>query len=67
MIPRVRIDTEEPPREPQGPSADDAMARYGIARVRVDRFHYGEYRYSRLGDAIAQAERDAKASNVLLS
>jgi hypothetical protein len=46
------------------PVGTEEMARYGIARVPVDYFHYGKYRYSNLRDAIAQAERDGrKASN----
>jgi hypothetical protein len=38
------------------------MARYGITRVPADMFHYGEYRYARLSDAVAQARRDADAA-----
>jgi hypothetical protein len=34
------------------------MAKYGITRVRVDYFHYRDFRYTSLKDAIAQAERD---------
>ena len=44
------------------PPQDDAggeMARYGIMRVPADRFHYREYRYGKLSDAVAQAKRDA--------
>jgi len=47
------------------PPQDDAggeMARYGIRRVPADMFHYREYRYGKLSDAIAQAERDANAA-----
>jgi hypothetical protein len=33
------------------------MARYGIIRVPVDYFHLGEFRYSNLEDAIAEARR----------
>jgi hypothetical protein len=36
------------------------MHRYGITRVPADIFHYREYRYARLADALAQAKRDAK-------
>jgi hypothetical protein len=35
----------------------DQMARYGITRVPVDYFHVGEFRYSNLEDAIAEAKR----------
>jgi hypothetical protein len=41
----------------------EEMARYGIARVPVDYFHYGKYRYSNLRDAIAQAERDGRGAS----
>jgi hypothetical protein len=37
--------------------AADAMAKYGITRVPVDYFHYKEFRYTNLDDAIAQATR----------
>ena len=40
--------------------ANEVMLAYGIARVPVDYFHYREYRYTRLTDAIAQAKRDKK-------
>lgn len=35
----------------------DQMATYGITRVLVDYFHVGEFRYSNLEDAIAEARR----------
>jgi hypothetical protein len=35
----------------------EAMAKYGITRVPVDYFHYKEFRYTNLDDAIAQATR----------
>lgn len=38
------------------------MARYGITRIPADMFHYREYRYTRLSDAVAQAKRDANAA-----
>ena len=47
------------------PPQDDAggeMARYGITRVPADMFHYREYRYGKLSDAIAQAKRDTNAA-----
>jgi hypothetical protein len=37
----------------------DRMAEYGITRVPVDYFHFGEFRYTRLEDALAQAEHQA--------
>ena len=42
---------------------DDAtgqMARYGITRVPVDYFHFREFRYTSLADALAQAQRQAE-------
>jgi hypothetical protein len=41
--------------------AAEAMARYGITRVPTDYFHYKEYRYTSLDDAIAQAKRQHPA------
>jgi hypothetical protein len=38
--------------------AAELMARYGITRVPADQFHYRSWRYSKLSDAVAQAERD---------
>ena len=40
-----------------GDDAAQEMAKYGITRVSIDYFHYKEYRYTRLDDAIAQAKR----------
>jgi hypothetical protein len=34
------------------------MTKYGITVVPVDYFHYKEFRYTNLKDAIAQAKRD---------
>ena len=39
--------------------ATQQMERYGITRVPADQYHYKTFRYSNLGDAIAQARRDA--------
>jgi hypothetical protein len=57
------------PREEAGedrmPSHEDAsaeMARYGITRVPADMYYYRDYRYAKLGDAVAQAKRDANAA-----
>jgi hypothetical protein len=36
----------------------EEMARYGITRVPIGYFHYKEYRYNNLADAVAQAKRD---------
>lgn len=40
------------------PEDAEEMAKYGITRVPVDYFHYREFRYTNLKDAIAQAKRD---------
>ena len=40
---------------------NEAMAKFGIARIPIDYFHYRQYRYTNLKDAIAQAERDRLA------
>lgn len=36
----------------------DEMKEYGITRVPVDYFHYRDFRYTTLRDAIAQAKRE---------
>ena len=36
----------------------EEMAKYGITRVPVDYFHFGEFRYTNLKDAVAQAKRE---------
>jgi hypothetical protein len=41
-----------------GDNAVEAMAKYGITRVSIDYFHFREYRYTKLDDAIAQAKRE---------
>ena len=39
------------------PEMEAEMERYGITRVPIDYFHVGEFRYTSLKDAIAQAKR----------
>jgi hypothetical protein len=39
-------------------SDEEVMLKYGITCVPTDRFHYKSFRYSRLSDALAQAQRD---------
>lgn len=41
--------------------AAEAMQKYGITRVPVDYFHFKEFRYTNLGDAIAEAKRQNQA------
>jgi hypothetical protein len=42
------------------PEAAEAMAQYAITRVPVDYFHYAEFRYTNLDDAIAEATRQKR-------
>ena len=39
------------------PEAQAEMAKYGITCVPIDYFHYKQYRYTNLTDAVAQAKR----------
>jgi hypothetical protein len=45
------------------PATDEteAMARHGITKVPANRYHYREWQYSNLDDALAQARRDARS------
>ena len=36
----------------------ELLDKYGIKRTTADYYHCGQYRYTNLKDAIAQAERD---------
>lgn len=49
---------------PVDPEPDEAevMAGFGITKVPADRYHYREWRYSNLEDALAQARRDITPS-----
>ena len=40
------------------PEMQKEMAEHGITRTLVECFHYGDFRYSNLKDALAQAKRD---------
>lgn len=40
----------------------ELMARFGITKVPAYRYHYREWRYSNLDDALAQAKRDVATS-----
>jgi hypothetical protein len=45
------------------PESDlELIKRYGISRTPADYFHCGQYRYTALKDAIAQAERNKSSS-----
>ena len=37
----------------------ELMARFGITKVPAFHYHYGDWRYSNLQDALTQARRDA--------
>ncbi len=43
-------------------TAENELSKYGISRVSTDHFHYGDYKYTDLKDAVAQAKRDLKAT-----
>jgi hypothetical protein len=51
-------------RKESGPAisseAAEQMAKYGITRVPVDYFYYGDFRYTNLKDAVAQAKRQQR-------
>lgn len=47
---------------PAQEGAEAEMARYGITRVPAEIFHYQDYRYAKLSDALAQAKRDANTA-----
>jgi len=51
---------------PHSDEADEAvlMARYGIVRVPADEYRLGEWRYSNLRDALAQARRIAATPSI---
>lgn len=48
----------EPFKQNSSRDIDVEMERYGITRAHVDVYSYGEYRYTNLKDAVAQAKRD---------
>lgn len=50
------------PRKLDEATAAEQMALYGIIRVPADQYHYKDYRYAKLSDAIAQARRDERLS-----
>ena len=50
---------ENPDTSTDFPSSDaEEMTEFGIIRVPVDYFHYKEFRYTHLVDALAEAKRD---------
>ena len=52
--------TVESPGASNDPPSSDAeeMTEFDIIRVPVDYFHYKEFRYTHLVDALAEAKRD---------
>lgn len=56
--------TDEPTPQPKKARAKE-MAKYGITRVPVDYFHYGDFRYTSLKDAVAQAKRTVQRESPL--
>ena len=44
--------------------ADELMARYGIRCMPTNLYHYREYRYSQLANAIARASRDEPTGTI---
>jgi hypothetical protein len=40
-----------------GPEVAKEMLEFGITRVSIDHFHYKDFRYTNVKDAIAQAKR----------
>ncbi len=52
------------PLLPASPEGDPAgLKRLGISRVATEHFLVGQYRYSRLADAMAEARRGRSAEN----
>lgn len=45
------------PAQPSDAQRAEQMATYGITCVPVDYFHFGEFRYTDLQNAVAQAKR----------
>ena len=45
-----------------GTSPEDIaeMTKFGVSCTQIQQFHFGEYRYTNLRDAVAQAKRAAK-------
>ena len=56
--------TADPKDSKTAPTAEDTeeMVKFGITRVSVDYFHCGNFRYTNLKDAIAQAKRQQRTT-----
>lgn len=57
---RVVSADDSGPSPAVGPKDTEDMAKYGIARIPVDYFHIGGFRYTNLNDAVAQAKRQRR-------
>jgi hypothetical protein len=44
-------------------TAEADMKHYGISKSTVDYFHYKQFRYTTLADAVNQAKRDAPSQD----
>ena len=50
---KTQTETNPPPTEAE-------MAKYGITRSTVEYFHYRDFKYTNVNDALAQAKREEK-------
>lgn len=57
MDPQTRAETHT---ESKLPVTEAEMTKYGITRSTVDYFHYRDFKYTNLSDALAQAKREEK-------
>jgi hypothetical protein len=46
---------------PDPTNAEAEMKRYGISKSTVDYFHYKQYRYTTLAEAVNQAKREEQS------
>ena len=60
MVAKMPSDDNNNTSEKDVPTKEE-MKKYGIDCVPVDYFHYREFRYTSLRDAIAQAKRDERS------
>lgn len=52
--------------ETNRPTTEAEMAKYGITRSTVEYFHYRDFKYTNVNDALAQAKREEKNSESTL-
>ena len=53
------VPVEKTGKEP-GSEIEQEMVKYGITRVPIDYFYLGNFRYTNLDDAIAEAKRQRR-------